>query len=333
MFEQTLTQSGGNWREKAAELQKLLQVASAELIDAEAELADRLAAINAFEFRLRAATSQLVARLDQLEAEIRALRDQLRWLDDDWRSTGGGNGRWSVDDVEYVASGHGPQASGGYRYREVGPESAPPKLDEDEGAELKRLYRQLARRFHPDLAADAADREYRTQLMIAINAAYASGNLEKLRKLALEPDAVQQMELTDSDQLLAETLLRELERCRRRLAEIKEEMARLEKHKSARLMRQAAQSEANGRDWASEIKSQLQEQITRKLVERDVLKQEVEFNSGAESPLDGDAYADAVWEISLEYAFEEDPDSEAEEWTNRRRDRFSYDDDILDDLD
>ena len=30
-----------------------------------------------------------------------------------------------------------------------------------------------------------------------------------------------------------------------------------------------------------------------------VLKQEVEFNSGAESPLDGDAYADAVWEVDL----------------------------------
>jgi len=332
MHEKTLTHIGGDWRERVARLQKLLQSASAELIDAETELADRLAAINAFEFKLRAATSVLVARLDQLEAEIRGLRQQLRRQEDEWGEGASSGGKWSVDDVEYVASGQGPQASGGYRYRDVGPKSAPQKLNEDQGAELKRLYRQLARRFHPDLAADAADRDYRTQLMIAINAAYVAGDLEKLRQLALEPESVHEMELADTDQRRAEVLLRELERCRQRLAEIQEEMARLEKHKSARLMRQAAQAEANGRDWATEIKAQLQAQIARKMVERDVLKQEVEFNSGTESPLDGDAYADAVWEISLEYAFEEDPDMQAEEWTFRRRDRYSYDeDDILDD--
>ena len=333
MHEKTLAQSGGDWRERVTRLQKLVQSASAELIDAETELADRLAAINAFEFKLRAATSLLVSRLDQLEKEIRELRQQLRQQDEAWGNGEGSGGRWSVDDVESVASGHGPQASGGYRYRDAGPDSAPQKLDEDQGVELKRLYRQLARRFHPDLAVDPADREYRTQLMIAINAAYVAGDLEKLRQLALEPESVHEMEWADSDQKLAEMLLRELERCRRRLAEIQEEMERLEKHKSARLMKQAAQAEANGRDWATEIKAQLQEQIARKMVERDVLKQEVEFNSGTESPLDGDAYADAVWEISLEYAFEEDPDNEAEAWTFRRRDRFSYDDDILDDLD
>ncbi|MCB8987327.1 MAG: J domain-containing protein [Ardenticatenaceae bacterium] len=334
MHEKTLTHIGGDWRERVARLQKLLQSASAELIDAETELADRLAAINAFEFKLRAATSVLVSRLDQLESEIRDLRLRLRQQEDEWGEGSGGNGRWSVDDVESVASGQGPQASGGYRYRDAGPDSAPQKLNEDQGVELKRLYRQLARRFHPDLAVDPADRDYRTQLMIAINAAYVAGDLEKLRQLALEPESVHEMEWADSDQQLAEMLLRELERCRRRLAEIQEEMERLEKHKSARLMKQAAQAEANGRDWAAEIKAQLQEQIARKMVERDVLKQEVEFNSGTESLLDGDAYADAVWEISLEYAFEEDPDNEAEAWTYRRRNRYSYDDDdILDDLD
>jgi chromosome segregation ATPase len=325
-FDRTLIENPDNWREKVVELQKLLQAASAELIDAETELAERLAAINSFEFKLRAATSQLVSRLEQLESEIRQLRDQLRGLDNQWGDGRSRKGDWSVDDVEYVATGHGPQASGAYRYRAAGPEQAPVRLNEDEGAELKRLYRQLARRFHPDLAVDAVDREYRTQLMMAINAAYAAADLEKLHQLALEPDSAHGMDLADSDQHLAEKLLRELERCQRRLAEIKEEMARLEKHKSARLMRQATQAERNGRDWPSEIKAQLQEQITRKLVERDVLKQEVEFHSGAESPLDGDAYADAVWEISLEYAFEEDPDTQAEEWTFRRRDRFSYDD-------
>jgi hypothetical protein len=331
MFNRKLTETTSNWREQVEELQKLLALVQVELIDAETGLAEKLAAINAFEFRLRALTMHLVERLDKLEAEIRAFRKQLRHLDNGLDNTS--DGPWSVDDVEDVATGDGAQADGEYRYREAPPGEAPPELDEDEGAELKKLYRLLARRFHPDLALDEADREYRTQLMMAINAAYAAHDLEKLRQLALEPDSIHDLELADSDQLLAEALLRELDRCRRRLQEIEEEMARLEKHNSAKLMKQAEQAEENGRSWEDEILEQLQEQITRKKVERDVLKQEIDFHSGNESQVDSDAFADAVWDITLDFAYEEDPDTEAEEYYNRRRDRYTYKEDILDDND
>jgi hypothetical protein len=67
------------------------------------------------------------------------------------------------------------------------------------------------------------------------------------------------------------------------------------------------------------------------MVERDVLQQEVAFHSGAESSVDGDAFADAVWDITLDYAYDDDPDVEAEEYYNRRRERYTYKEDILDD--
>ena len=331
MFHKTLTETADNWREQVEELQALLAVVQVELIDAETGLAEKLAAINAFEFRLRALTTLLVARLDKLETEINAYRKQLRRLDngfDDGRST-----PWSMDELEDAATGDGAQASGEFRYRAAPPETAPQKLDAGEGAELKKLYRQLARRFHPDLALDAADREYRTQLMIAINAAYTAYDLDKLRQLALEPDSIHELELADSDQRLAEALLRELDRCRRRLTEIEAEMRRLAAHNSGRLMKQAEQAEADGRDWEAEILEQLQEQISRKMVERDVLQQEVAFHSGLESQVAGDAFADAVWDITLDYVYEEDPAVEAAEYYNRRRERFTYKEDILDDND
>jgi curved DNA-binding protein CbpA len=329
--DKTLTETTNNWRSQVEELQKLLAVVQVELIDAETGLAEKLAAINAFEFKLRALTSRLVARLDKLDKEIEALRQKLRWLDNEWGDAAGGP--WSVDDVEEVATGSGAQAAGEYRYRQSAPETAPLELDEKEGVELKKLYRQLARRFHPDLGLTAVDREYRTRLMMAINAAYAAHDLDKLRQLALEPDSVNELELADSDQRLAEALLRELDRCRRRLQEIKVEMANLEKHKSARLMRQVELAQAEGRDWQEEILEQIQEQINRKLVERDVLQQEVDFHSGTESKVAGDAFADAVWDFTLDFAYDEDPDVEAEQYYNRRRDRFSYEEDILDDSD
>lgn len=47
-------------------------------------------------------------------------------------------------------------------------------------SQLKRLYRVLARRFHPDLAQSEVDRIYRTRLMTLINEAYAAREIDVL---------------------------------------------------------------------------------------------------------------------------------------------------------
>jgi hypothetical protein len=55
-------------------------------------------------------------------------------------------------------------------------------------AELKALYRTAARRFHPDLAEDDADRERRTELMARVNAAYGARDADVLRHILDSPD-------------------------------------------------------------------------------------------------------------------------------------------------
>ena len=50
--------------------------------------------------------------------------------------------------------------------------------------DLKQLYRKLARRYHPDLARNAADRLQSNTQMAEINQAYADGDLAKLMNLA-----------------------------------------------------------------------------------------------------------------------------------------------------
>jgi hypothetical protein len=327
MIEQGLTELDGNWREKIEEQQARLEKVRNELIEAEARLADRLAAINAFEFQLRARIGHLINRLEALTAEIKEYRRQLRWIDDDWGDMENGNPFWSMREVEDIYEGKG--AAAGYRYMGSAPAAPPQELNLDEGQQIKQLYRQLARRFHPDMAQDAADRAYRTTMMIAINAAYAAGNLEKLKELALEPDAAGHMDYVQTDQQLAATLLRELVRCQRRLEEIRGELARLERHKSSRLMQRAQQAEAEGRDLLAEIANQIKEKIARKMVERDVLKGELENLATAEPDWQSDEFADAVWNLSLEQAYEEDPLNGVEEWirARQRRERFIYDED------
>ena len=73
-----LTPTGDNWRERVKELQTLLDALRPQLIDAEAQLAERLAAISAFEYRVRARLEKLSQRLDALQTEIDGLRRELR---------------------------------------------------------------------------------------------------------------------------------------------------------------------------------------------------------------------------------------------------------------
>jgi hypothetical protein len=61
-------------------------------------------------------------------------------------------------------------------------EEAAPSADEE--AELKSLYRRLARRHHPDLARDEEEQVRAASLMVRINALYRAGDLAGLRALA-----------------------------------------------------------------------------------------------------------------------------------------------------
>jgi len=233
---------------------------------------------------------------------------------------------WSVDE-------DGAASTGEYRYRKAETPPPPPRLDPDESTELKQLYRQLARRFHPDMAVDEADRAYRTSIMMAINAAYAAGDLEKLREILLEPDAANLIEYAKSDEQMAEALRIEIERCQRRIEEIKQELVVLSNHESARLMRKVQRAEAEGHDLLAEIVRELREEISRKMVERDILKSEIENQEREDGDIHGDEFADIVWDLTLEEAYDEDPEIQFTDWIRNRHGRYYSDEDILDDSD
>ena len=57
------------------------------------------------------------------------------------------------------------------------------RLPAHDEAEAKRMYKQLARRFHPDYAAGEEDREQRESMMQAVNEAYRARDLPALRAL------------------------------------------------------------------------------------------------------------------------------------------------------
>lgn len=313
-----LTPLGENWQDNIAKARTHLEAVRTQLVEAEAELAERLARINRFEFNLRSKIGHLVSRLELLDKEIEALKQALRQRDEDW---GNGNGRtthWRLSDFEATQAGE-------YRYRQTAPPPPPSPIDQDTKTEIKILYRELARRFHPDMAVDETDRAYRTQMMMAINAAYTARDLAKLQALALEPDAAHLIDSAQSDAQLHAAIIQEIARCQRRLAEIESELAQLVRHRSSQLMQQQAQAEAENRKFWVEMAAQLRDQIAQRQVRRDVLKDELESVPETAVSLYDEAAADAVRDFNLEHAFDIDPD--VEDIVFRRNNPPTYDED------
>lgn len=331
MDDTQLTQIKGSWREKIEKLQALLADLKPELIAAEAELAERLAAISAFEFQVRVRLEPLTRRLESIIAEVHNYRGQLRQLQEDWLflSEASEEARWAWQDGLNFSQGAAAAESGDFRYRKASQTMQPPiELSEDEIADLKQLYRRLARRFHPDFALDEADRTYRTQLMMAINAAYALGDLTRLEEIEQEPD--RNTELTYNDQELAEALWREVTHCQRRLKEIGQEFTRLDAHESTHLMQRVAAAAKVGRDLLEELAQNIREKISNQLIERDILKVEIDAFLQGETDITSEEFAKTIYDLGLEQAIGEDPDSAFSEWRDQYHGDFDLDDEPTD---
>lgn len=104
-------------------------------------------------------------------------------------------------------------------------ESAAPELPEADRATLKTLYRELAKRFHPDGVLDPVAKAKRAALMAEINAAYAARDIAKLRKLAMNPDIVEQAAESIGDRLIR--LIREIALLREQESQLQAELAAL----------------------------------------------------------------------------------------------------------
>jgi curved DNA-binding protein CbpA len=147
------------------------------------------------------------------------------------------------------------------------PTLPPPPPSPTDETEIRRLYRQLARRFHPDLGADELDRARRTEKMAAINAAYAARSLAELVALA------QTLEVERSTfEVSVEALQAELERCQRRLREIERELRQIPHRPSVQLSIEVKLARRRGRDLLGELAAEMERKVARKTVERDMLK-------------------------------------------------------------
>ncbi|NDJ60052.1 MAG: J domain-containing protein [Chloroflexi bacterium] len=140
---------------------------------------------------------------------------------------------------------------------------------EDPGVLLKRLWRALARRFHPDLARDDAERDRRTEVMIRINQAYEAGDLATLQALS-------ENDYADSDTPLAVLTLRGL---RAQVEALEAEHDQLEAERDAlfyddmmQMQIEAKLLRVRGRDLLRELAQQRNAEFYELLRELDALR-------------------------------------------------------------
>src|SRR5581483_530581 len=124
---------------------------------------------------------------------------------------------------------------------------------------LRKLYRDVCRKFHPDLSADEQEREHRHRLMIEINRAYETGSEERLRAL-LEAGA--NIEVTGSVTELV-LLTRLTAQARERLIAIEEEIADITASETWQLKLRAENAEAVGADLLADLVAQVERQIKK----------------------------------------------------------------------
>lgn len=137
--------------------------------------------------------------------------------------------------------------------------------------ELKRMYREAAKRIHPDLTADASDRARRQDLMAEVNQAYQQGDEPAIAKILdvyeSSPEAVQ----GDGTGAELVRVIRKLSLMNNRFGEIEEEMQLLLNSDLYLLRVQVDEAQEQHRDLLSEMADKVQQRIADSKARMEVL--------------------------------------------------------------
>lgn len=224
--------------QKRAELNRL----QAELIERELHLEDLQGRVRAFESRYLQRVGVLYAELDEWNAKLADLTADIAGTTE--ARAAAAEARKQAE--ESYAAAHGEAATGSAA---------------SHGIELTRLYRQIMKQIHPDLANDEADRALRTRLSAEANAAFSRGDAQGLSQILEEykrsPESVRGQGIPAD----LKRIQRQIEQIIRRLAQIECEVADLMSSDLALLMAKAENAASTERDLLTEMAKDLASRI------------------------------------------------------------------------
>jgi hypothetical protein len=242
--------------EELARRKAQLLVLSEELVRRERDLDAYRVELHHFESRYRKTLGGRYARLDELADLLDAARDEAD-----------GRQRPEPDPEDPAERYPGQGLPGGGQNWDWGEREPEPEPRPVIGEQAKRLFRQLARIIHPDLVGDAAERERRTNLMVAANLAYEQGDVAALEKLL--GDWERSPEAVTGHGALAqlERTVRRIAQIQARIDDIDEELAELEASAMGWLRRRTDKAAREGWDLLAHMVRELDRQILEAEVE------------------------------------------------------------------
>jgi hypothetical protein len=217
----------------------LLQV---ELTDRELSLANLRAELAAFEGHYLREVGVLYAELDDWNAKIAEFAAQAAGTEE--ARTTASEARTQAD--ESYAAAHGEAA----RVEDFSPSQ-----------ELKKLFKEVVNRIHPDRATNEADRILRNRLMAEANVAYRRQDINALKRILEEYDSSPESVKGDGATADLQRVLRQIELISRRLTKIEAEVAALKSSEIALLMAKVQTAKAKGHDLLAEMRRDIQNRI------------------------------------------------------------------------
>jgi sulfur relay (sulfurtransferase) DsrC/TusE family protein len=127
--------------------------------------------------------------------------------------------------------------------------------------ELKRLYKEVAKRIHPDLATDEADRRKREQLMAEANTAYQRGDTEALRRILEDYESSPESVRGEGVAADLVRVIRQIRQVRSRLSQIELEIASFIDSDIAKLRAKVDAARAEGRELLIEMAEDVRKRI------------------------------------------------------------------------
>jgi len=225
---------------KRAELDAL----EAELAERELDLATLLSELHRFDLHYLHVVGARYAELDELQAQIAEAR--ARQTSDDPRA------RQQATDARARAEESAETAAKG--------RAAEPRFQPSE--RLRKLFREVARRVHPDLANNDGERARRTRLMAEANGAYEKGDEARLEAILREWETSPESVAGEGPGAELVRVIRKIAQVHARLEAIDAEVARLKDSPLWTLKAKVEDAEGEGRDLLTEMVTALDQQLS-----------------------------------------------------------------------
>jgi hypothetical protein len=255
----------GYLQEKIDQLREEIQRREGELVRTQAEVTKLGRELDEFQERYDRIVGVAQTRLDAVKAAIEELNEERRL--NQIGDTNPLRSSWVPPD-NYVSVEE--QYRRAWTKPDPSASSSPASSYVEDRADIvKRLYRDLARRFHPDLGTNDAERARRTEIMNHINEAYQAQDLETLELVAAQKDA-------KDDSPLAALTLRQLRKTRDSLLDeiegLKRERDTLNNSRMMRLKADEKMAKMQGRDMLRDLAQDIDAEYFRLMQKLDDLR-------------------------------------------------------------